>query len=431
MPIYLYFMSKVMSDDMAEVTTNVPKIVFIVPYRNRYQHKFFFSNYLTSILELSDTTAYEIYFSHQCDSRSFNRGAVKNIGFLAIKQKYPNDYKDITFVFNDIDTIPFSNIFIYQTTHGIVKHFYGFNYALGGIVSITGSDFEATNGYPNFWGWGMEDTVLQQRCENIGLHINRDQFFPIGSPEILHLFDGVSRLINRKDPIRANNDNGQDGIRTIAYLLYTIDSESINPLDNIHTVESDKTFIINIEQFMTGTNYETNDFYKYDLRENPNQVMNAPRQNINESAINKMNNNDWTNIPFFPSSEKKNELIRQYGKEHAEQIIKYSYANSVDPNTPVMPPNLRQQQQPQRPQQQQQQQRPQQQQQQQQQRPQQMQQQQEQMQAQQYNQLMQQFNSKSRIIPQNINKFSSAYSRIIAAKPKANKSANIKMGGIY
>ena len=116
MPIYLYFMSKVMAEDMIEVTnavaTNVPKIVFIVPYRNRYQHKFFFSNYLTSILELSDTTAYEIYFSHQCDNRSFNRGAVKNIGFIAIKQKYPNDYKDITFVFNDIDTVPFSNIFI-------------------------------------------------------------------------------------------------------------------------------------------------------------------------------------------------------------------------------------------------------------------------------------------------------------------------------
>ena len=409
MPIYLYFMSKVMVEDTNAVTTNVPKIVFIVPYRNRYHHKFFFSNYLTSILELSDTN-YEIYFSHQCDSRSFNRGAVKNIGFLAIKAKYPNDYKDITFVFNDIDTVPFSNIFIYQTTHGIVKHFYGFNYALGGIVSITGSDFEATNGYPNFWGWGMEDTVLQQRCENIGLHINRDQFFPIGSPEILHLFDGVSRLINRKDPIRANNDNGQDGIRTIAHLLYTVDTESINPLDNIHTVESDKTFIINIQQFMTGTNYETNDFYKYDLRENPNQVMNTPRQNINEIAINKINNNDWTNIPFFPSSEKKNELIRQYGKEHAEQIINYSYANSVDPNTPVMPPHLQQRQQQQQQQQNQQQQN---------------------LQAQQYNQLMQQFNSKTRIIPQNINKFSSAYSRIIAAKPKANKSANIKMGGIY
>ena len=130
----------------------VPKVVFIVPYRNRPQHKFFFSNYLTSVLKSSEINLqYEIYFSHQCDARSFNRGATKNIGFIAVKEKYPHDYQNMTFVFNDIDTIPFSNIFDYRTTSGIVKHFYGFKYALGGIVAITGKDFELTNGYPNFW----------------------------------------------------------------------------------------------------------------------------------------------------------------------------------------------------------------------------------------------------------------------------------------
>ena len=52
--------------------TSAPKIVFIVPYRNRPQHKFFFSTYMTSILK--DRDDYEIYFSHQCDVRTFNRG---------------------------------------------------------------------------------------------------------------------------------------------------------------------------------------------------------------------------------------------------------------------------------------------------------------------------------------------------------------------
>jgi len=35
------------------------------------------------------------------------------------------------------------------------------------------------------------------------------------------------------------------------------------------------------------------------------------------------------------------------------------------------------------------------------------------------------------MIPQNINKFSPAYSRIIAAKPKAATSATIRLGGVY
>ena len=32
-------------------TTQIPKRVFIVPYRNRIQHKFFFSKYMSFLLE--------------------------------------------------------------------------------------------------------------------------------------------------------------------------------------------------------------------------------------------------------------------------------------------------------------------------------------------------------------------------------------------
>ena len=105
---------------MSTIATLIPKVVFVVPYRNRPQHKFFFSNYLTSVLKGS--LNYEIYFSHQCDARAFNRGATKNIGFLAVKQKYPDDYQNITFVFNDIDTVPFSNIFDYITYYIYIQN---------------------------------------------------------------------------------------------------------------------------------------------------------------------------------------------------------------------------------------------------------------------------------------------------------------------
>jgi hypothetical protein len=382
-----------------------PKIVFIVPYRNRVQHKFYFSTYMTSIL--GDTTEpYEIYFSHQCDARSFNRGGTKNIGFLAVKAKYPNNYKDITFVFNDIDTLPFSNIFDYATIPGIVKHFYGFKYALGGIVAMTGADFEATNGFPNFWGWGMEDNVLQTRCEKIGLKVDRSQFYEIGSPNILQLFDGVSRLINRKDPWRATHDNGVDGLRSIHKLDFSIDTESKNPLDNVHVVNSDKIFIVNINTFMTSIRFEHDNYYEYDLREPPRKIINPDRIRTNKSPN---STDDWTNIPFYPTAEKKRDMIQQYGKEKAEEIIEYSFNNSTDPTMEVMPPPpptnptriLLQQQSSQM------------------------------QQIQQYNQMMLQQNLNARIIPQNINKFSPAYARIIAAKPKASKSANIRLGGLF
>ena len=388
-----------------KVANAVPKVVFVVPYRNRPQHKFFFSNYLTSVLKGSDLS-YEIYFSHQCDARSFNRGATKNIGFLAIKQKYPNDYQNITFVFNDIDTVPFSNIFDYQTTSGTVKHFYGFKYALGGIVSIIGKDFELINGYPNFWGWGMEDNVLQKRCDTANLVINRDQFYPIGSPDILQLFDGVSRLINKKDPWRATHDNGIDGLQTIHKLSYEIDTESKNPIDNIHTVVSDCIFMINIDTFMTGTRFEHDNYFQYDLREPPRKIIHPDKIKTTKIVSDNLLD-DWTNIPFYPTAEKKKEMIQEYGKTNAEQIIEYSYQHSVDPTIHVIPPQMQRQQHVNH----------------------------QQINTiakiQQYNLLMQQMNSKTRIIPPNINKFSPAYSRIIAAKPKASASANIRLGGVY
>jgi hypothetical protein len=298
--------NKVESDKIIEI--KVPKRIFIVPYRNRVQHKFFFSKYMSFILE--DDNDYEILFSHQCDSRTFNRGAIKNIGFIAARNKYPNDYKDITFIFNDVDTIPFNKIFDYNTHHGIVKHFYGFKYALGGIVVMKGADFEKTNGFPCFWGWGMEDNTLQKRCEAVGLHIDRSVFYNIGSPEILQLFDGISRIISKKDPWRGENDNGIDGLRTISQLQYTIDEKSVNQNDNIFVVHNSNIQYVNVTNFATYIPFGSEEYYTYDLREPKRKIIHPDK--IKETRKSVVTTSDWTNIPYYPTNREKRENNVKY-----------------------------------------------------------------------------------------------------------------------
>ena len=286
----------------------IPKRIFIVPYRNRVQHKFFFCKYMSFLLE--DKDDYEIFFSHQCDARTFNRCAVKNIGFIAARNKYPEHYKDITFIFNDVDTIPFNKIFDYETTHGIVKHYYGFKYALGGIVVMKGSDFEKTNGFPGFWGWGMEDNVLQKRCDKVGLKIDRSIFYNIGSPEILQLFDGISRIISKKDPWRGEYDNGQDGLISITKLNYTIDDKSDNPNDNIFVVQNPKIKVVNIQTFLTHIPFCSEEYYNYDLREPKRKIINPDK--IKETKKTVVNTTDWSNIPHYPTNREKRENVAKY-----------------------------------------------------------------------------------------------------------------------
>jgi hypothetical protein len=282
----------------------IPKRVFIVPYRNRKQQKFFFCKYMSYLLE--DTNDYEIYFSHQSDKRSFNRGATKNIGFLAIKRKYPNDYKNISFIFNDVDTMPFNKIFDYDTSEGVIKHYYGFKFTLGGIVVIKGSDFEKINGFPNYWGYGMEDNCLQKRAGVNNLKIDRRHFYSIGSPEILQLFDGISRIISKKDPWRLQNDNGLEGLNTINKLMYSIDTTSSNESDNEFTVNNPQIYIINISYFLTGVSYESEDYYNYDLREPPRQIIHPSK--IIQTGKTTVTTDDWTNIPHYPTQQERIEL---------------------------------------------------------------------------------------------------------------------------
>ena len=257
----------------------IPKIIFIVPYRDRRQEKCIFSVYMKYIMEDYDKNDYEIYYSHQTDARPFNRGATKNIGFLVMKNKYPNDYHNITFVFNDVDTLPVKkNTFNYATTKGIVKHFYGFTFALGGIFSIVGSDFEKCNGFPNNWGWGLEDNIMNDRVLLNEIVINRELFYFRNTRDVISLYDTPNRIINNKEPGNYLANNLNDNLNNITELDYTIvpnydyntenkivtsNETSNSTLKNnikISTIEQ-KEYMINISNFKTYVNPANEKFY--------------------------------------------------------------------------------------------------------------------------------------------------------------------------
>jgi hypothetical protein len=217
-----------------------PTIIFIVPYRNREVQQEFFDKHMHYVMEDVPLNTWEIMYIHQKDSRSFNRGAIKNIGFLCVKEKYPDTYKNITLVFNDIDIMPIKkNFFDYATLPGIIKHFYGFRNTLGGIVSILGKDFEKIGGFPNFWAWGYEDNMLQIRVLQNHMQIDRSTFYPLWDKHVIMLHDGVLRDINRSEFMNYLQLTNE-GFHSIRYLKYTTE------------LVSNESTMYHVTQFDTG-----------------------------------------------------------------------------------------------------------------------------------------------------------------------------------
>ena len=239
--------------DNSIVTSNnisLSKIFLIVPYRDREVHREIFIKWMALILQDED---FNILFIHQKDSRPFNRGAIKNLGFIYIKERFPDNYKDITLVFNDIDTMPWKKEqFNYNTDHNIIKHHYGFNYALGGIFSIKAADFEKINGFPNIWTWGLEDNTIQERALDNKIVISREKFIKADQKckDIIRLEHGTTRLIsnNIKTRLKKYTEHGvDDGINTIKKINF---DEILNKLD-------DNCYEVNVNYFETNEGHQS------------------------------------------------------------------------------------------------------------------------------------------------------------------------------
>jgi hypothetical protein len=251
--------------NVAPESIQIPKIVFIVPYRDREEHLKVFAKQMEHVLEDIPKSQYKFLLVHQNDKRGFNRGAVKNIGFLYIKHMYPNTYPNMTFVFNDVDTMPrIKNYFNYETEVGVIRHFCGFTNTLGGIVCIKGSDFERINGFPNFWAWGYEDNMLQTRATSAGISIDRSKFCDfktdlVNSEIIVSLHSGPKRTVNRQEFDRYLQ-NTREGLSSIQKIDCNTDANSI-PVSLDLPME-----VLNLTYFNTGTEEVVQKRSEHDLR---------------------------------------------------------------------------------------------------------------------------------------------------------------------
>jgi hypothetical protein len=253
--------------------SSTPALVFIVPFRDREAQRQVFEQHMkTQILANIPPDYYQIIYVHQRDGRSFNRGAMKNIGFLTVKSRYPDTYRNITLVFNDVDTLPVDTTVIpdYTTTPGVVKHFFGVPQALGGIFSITAGDFEALNGFPNYWTWGYEDNFMYQRVVAANLNIDRAVFYPVGDTAHIHQGqNGVTRVINRVEFDRY--------VRKVP--------EGINTIQNLVAQPVPGTDFVDVFQYGTGFEHQPRYDAVYDISKG-NQPYRVGYSSVRRSRMN-------------------------------------------------------------------------------------------------------------------------------------------------
>jgi hypothetical protein len=119
-------------------------------------------------------------------------------------------------------------------------------------VSILGKDFARINGFPNFWGWGYEDNLLQTRAINAGIKINRDVFFDVNDNEnILHFSHGTERNMNVYDFKQFQNKT-KNGLYTIYELEFKMgdDNDFVNILNFKTPYEENKgsTFVYDLHK---------------------------------------------------------------------------------------------------------------------------------------------------------------------------------------
>jgi hypothetical protein len=247
--------------------SNQLKIAIIVPFRDlqpvqkRAEHLKQFIAYMgpfmkKAISQFSNNSTFHIFIVEQSPEYKFNRGALLNLGFIeASKQGYN------VFIFHDVDLLPGDSMAPYYIKNPKIPihiarcwdRYKGQEY-LGGIISISGKNFNELNGYPNnYWGWGGEDDELRRRVNEINLEIEnpKEEDCEITDLEEMNLEEKLQLLRENQDwkNMRKNELKEQhsstwrdNGVNSIEGEYSGITDEEINDYTTKITVE-----LVNLE----------------------------------------------------------------------------------------------------------------------------------------------------------------------------------------
>jgi len=162
-------------------------IAYIIPFRNREETLTGTVNGLKKYIEYQNLEA-DIWVIEQNKFGNWNKGMTCNCGFDILKSYYQY------FIFNDADTYPELPTsendkinFIYPSNNQI-NHIYGYEYCLGGVFSCDKNTFIKINGFNNnFFNWGREDRDLEDRCQENGITINRNNLIKLTNKQMNQL----------------------------------------------------------------------------------------------------------------------------------------------------------------------------------------------------------------------------------------------------
>lgn len=190
--------------------TQQPTHFIIIPYRDRENERLEFNSkmveYFNKDICARQNGSWEIWYIEQSDTKLFNRGALCNIGALEVKHRLhgltENELNKITLIFHDVDIIINEpDLIKYECNEGEIRHPYGEIDArkgpmLGCFCIIRLGDFLKTGGFPNYYGWGLEDVALGHRCLATGIKINETGLIPRYS------HNGIKDAISHSDPAK-------------------------------------------------------------------------------------------------------------------------------------------------------------------------------------------------------------------------------------